>query len=124
MTLPLESGSGDDGADGTVSPGDDATQGDLDAGEGGTGDAGDGAADAGIQDAAPLTDAMIACLSICSDGCCDGDGGCQKGTALTACGKGGLCQVCTDVVNCPLSAIGYCCGSAQTCSCTPSLACF
>src|SRR6185437_11695374 len=73
VTLPVESGGGGDaGADATVVVGADAGE-DVQVREGGEGDAArDGAADAGIHDAAaPLTDAMVACLAICTDGCCD-----------------------------------------------------
>ena len=79
------------------------------------GDAGrssDAASDADANDGA----AMASCAANCP-GCCDSQGTCQKGTAVSACGTGGkACLDCPVADKCTLLTTSSCCNSSA-CAC-------
>jgi hypothetical protein len=124
---PIATDGGDDVSEGSVQAdasdmdgGSDATLVDVqDAGPDGSGrdggDSGrssDAASDADANDGA----AMAWCMANCA-GCCDSQGTCQVGTAVSACGTGGkACLDCPVADKCTLITTTSCCNS-NACAC-------
>jgi hypothetical protein len=118
---------GDDVSEGSVQAeasdtddGSDATLVDVrDAGADGRGrDGGDAArsSDAALDADADDGAAMARCMTRCA-GCCDSQGNCQKGTAVSACGTGGkACMDCPVADKCTILTTTSCCNS-NACAC-------
>jgi hypothetical protein len=106
----------DDGSDATLVDVQDAGpdgsdgRGGLDAGDGAR--SSDAASDADADDGA----AMAQCMTICG-GCCDSQGICQKGTAVSACGTGGkACLDCPVADKCTVLTTSCCNNNACACA--------
>ena len=103
----------DDGSDATLVDAQDAGPDGSGRDGGDAGRSSDAASDADANDGA----AMARCMGICPTGCCDSQGTCQSGTAVSACGTGGkACMNCPVAEKCTIITTMSCCNSSA-CAC-------
>jgi hypothetical protein len=109
-SVQAEASDTDDGSDATLADVQDAGPDGSGRDGGDAGRASDAASDADADDGA----AVARCMGICPMGCCDSQGICQKGTAVSACGTGG--KACVDCPKCTVITTSICCNN-NACAC-------